>query len=123
MDGFSRLLVENILRVPGGFKWQVQGLGMMRLYLSDKVRLHIWDSSLKVVGVSAIHSHPWDMTSTVMAGRYKQHRFVPPQPYRVPPAEKFQCVSIRCGEDACMMDDPIEVELDELRLLDERRLQ
>lgn len=115
MDSFAsvRLLVENILRRPGGFDWQVQGLGMMRLYLSEEVRLHIWDSSLKVPGVSAIHSHPWDLRSTVIAGRYKQHRFVPVKPYQVLPGEKFKCVSICCGKDACMTGDPIEIELAE----------
>jgi len=114
MEGtMIRLLVQNILERPGGFDWSVQGLGMMRLYLSDEVRLHIWDSALKVPGVSAIHSHPWDMESKVVAGRYKQHRYTRTPPNRVPWGGKFKCVQIRCGEGACVTEPPVEVELDE----------
>lgn len=36
------------------------------------------DSALKVPGVSAMHNHPWDLISHVVAGVYKQHRFVEP---------------------------------------------
>lgn len=117
MEGaMIRLLVQNILARPGGFDWSVQGLGMMRLYLSDEVRLHIWDSALKVPGVSAIHSHPWNMKSTVVAGRYKQHRFLPTPEHYVRRGEKFKSVTIRCGEDACTMEPPVEVEMDEQKL-------
>jgi hypothetical protein len=84
VDIHTRLLVENILRRPQGFDWSVQGLGMMRLYLSEAVRLHIWDSSLRVPGVSAIHSHPWDLG-----------------------------VAIRCGADAGPVEDIQQFELSE----------
>jgi hypothetical protein len=114
MDQYTRLLVENILRQPLGFAWSVQGLGMMRMYLSDQVRLHIWDSSLKVPGVSAIHSHPWDLKSTVVAGRYKQHRFI--GSYGSGIVQEFQCATIKCGDEACVTVDPVPVRLYEQNL-------
>lgn len=110
MEANTRLLVENILRHPHGFKWSVQGLGMMRMYLSETVRLHIWDSALKVPGVSAIHSHPWDLHSVIVAGRYRQHRYLPPMRSNAVPSE-FNCVEIQCGEDACVTAIPTTIPL------------
>ena len=75
MDQHTRLLVKNILTHPYGFSWSVQGLGMTRIYLSETVRLHIWDSRFRFPEVSAIHSHPWDLSPEVMAGRCMQFRF------------------------------------------------
>lgn len=112
-----KLLIGDILKHPSdqSRKWSVQGLGMMRFYLSDSVRLHIWDSSLKVPGASALHTHPWDLDSVVVAGRYKQHR------YTETPADstvwddhvkqQFKAVTIQCGEGACVMSEPEEVTL------------
>lgn len=48
--------------------WSVQGMGMLRLYIADIGRLHIWDSQLRYPGVSMIHNHSWDLRSTVVAG-------------------------------------------------------
>lgn len=105
-------LVENILRNPEGFAWQVQGLGMMRIYLpgDSRYRLHIWDSALKVPGVSAIHDHPWDLQSYVVAGVYRQFRFV--ETDQVASLCNFQKVSIKCGEGACTISEPDSVDLD-----------
>ncbi len=113
MDSFTYLLIEAILKSPHEFKWQVQGLGMMRLYLSPAVRIHIWDSSLRVPGVSALHTHPWDMKSTVVAGFYKQHRYLRPvdAPYHT--FSDFNCVTIKCGEGACTVDEIVKVQLAE----------
>lgn len=114
MDLHTRLLVENILRHPGEYAWSVQGLGMMRLYLSEAVRLHVWDSALKVPGVSAIHSHPWDLSSTVIAGRYKQHRFTAVKQYQT--GDRFNMALIKCGEGAHTVDEPATVDLVESAL-------
>lgn len=54
----TKLFVKTILSNPENFKWSIQGLGMLRVYLSDEVRLHIWDSRFKVPGVSPLHNHP-----------------------------------------------------------------
>lgn len=74
-SGLIRLLVETILKSPYDLKWSVQGLGMIRTYLSDAVRLHIWISDFKIPGVSPIHDHPWHLYSQVIAGVYRQRRY------------------------------------------------
>lgn len=69
-------VVQKMLEFPIEFPWEVQGLGFMRLYLGDRAqRLHIWDSSIKVYQASSLHTHHWDINSTVVAGIYKQHRY------------------------------------------------
>lgn len=112
---YTRLCVENILRHPKEFKWSVQGLGMMRLYLSDAVRLHIWDSCLRVPGASPLHNHPWDLDSLVIAGKYRQHRYrvVEAKDCYGNPNEEFNMSTIQCGEQACTMTDPEKVFLQE----------
>lgn len=102
----NKLLVENILKHPEGFSWQMQGLGMLRIYLdgAKKFRLHIWDSALRVPGVSALHNHPWDLKSKVVAGVYKQYRYVPIQTYHTI-REEFNRVTIKCGEGAACTSD------------------
>lgn len=101
---YTRLLVENILKNPNEFNWSVQGLGMMRLYLSEEVRLHIWDSALKVPGVSPMHNHPWSYASCVVAGVYRQYRFTEKR-YESEPTQEFNCVEIKCGEGAFTTED------------------
>lgn len=50
--------------------WSVQGFGFMRYRVSPNVRLHIWDSRLRIPNVSDIHDHAqWSFTSRVMSGQ------------------------------------------------------
>lgn len=105
----TKQLVKAILQSPYGLKWSVQGLGMMRTYLSPELRLHIWDSSLKVPNVSPIHDHPWHFKSTVVAGRLRNQTFrliAPPREYGY---EELQMSTILCGENACTVSDPEKV--------------
>jgi hypothetical protein len=71
----KKLLVKQILETATNFKWSLQGLGMLRLYLSDEVRLHIWDSRYRVDSVSPLHTHPWGFQSQVVAGVVRQIRY------------------------------------------------
>lgn len=64
----NALLVKQILMKWRNFDWQIQGLGMLRLYLSERVRLHLWNPSLTYAGNSVIHTHPWDFESEVICG-------------------------------------------------------
>ena len=117
MMDHTRLLVQNILMHPREFEWSVQGLGMLRTYLSQEVRLHIWDSSLKVAGASPYHDHPWDLDSLIVAGRYKQHRYGVPQPNDTwTPRQKFNSATILCGEAAQTVAETVELELVEMPL-------
>ena len=55
--------------------WQVQGLGMLRLYLGQVARIHIWDPRLKYLDASTIHTHSWRFRSYIVAGTLWNHRY------------------------------------------------
>lgn len=103
----ERLLVKAILTSPFDLKWSVQGLGMLRTYLSPEVRLHIWDDSLRVPGVSPIHDHPWHLDSLIVSGTLRQYRYV------VSPFgdEELTMSAIQCGENACTKTEPVLVKV------------
>lgn len=64
----NKLLVKKILENATDYRWSLQGFGMLRLYLADEVRLHVWDKRYQIEDVSIIHTHPWNFRSTVIAG-------------------------------------------------------
>ena len=68
--------VRYILENPFQHKWSYQGLGMMRLYLSPEMRLHIWNAEWAEKDVSTIHTHPWDFQSFTICGEYRQTRYI-----------------------------------------------
>lgn len=71
--------VRNILELPHGLPWTIQGFGMLRLYLDrDEVqRLHIWDTDqMSVEEVSTVHDHPWDLDSLIVSGTLRNQRYV-----------------------------------------------
>ena len=103
-----KLLIENILRHPKEFHWSTQGLGMLRIYLAQHTRLHIWDRSLLVPGVSPVHTHPWDFKSTVVVGLMRNTRFI-----EASSGERWNRVLIKCGEDACTMGEPEQILMQE----------
>lgn len=57
------------------YPWTLQGFGMFRLYLSRKVRLHVWNDKYRISAVSDIHTHPWSFTSEVLAGEIQNTRY------------------------------------------------
>lgn len=59
------------------YYWSIQGMGMLRLYIRNLGRLHIWDSRLRYPGVSMVHNHSWDLKSTVVAGRIVNTKYIP----------------------------------------------
>jgi hypothetical protein len=77
-DSIIRMFVKNVLENPWNRQWSVQGLGMLRTYLSSdpNIRLHIWHISLVTPGVSKIHTHPWDFVSYVVSGRMMNYKVV-----------------------------------------------
>lgn len=121
MPSVLKIFAGAILECPKNFDWSVQGLGMMRLYLDPNhiYRLHIWDSSLKVPGVSALHTHPWDLESTVVAGVYKQHRYIETVKHLAHEWQRpleYNKVGIKCGAGACLLAKPTKVLLSEQAL-------
>lgn len=78
----DELCVAKILERAEHYDWSLQGLGMLRLYLSSRVRLHVWDRRFAVENVSTIHDHPWHFESIVLVGsiRNRVFRVVPGEP-------------------------------------------
>lgn len=68
----SRDLALTIIKAsaenPEAFDWSLQGFGMLRLYLSRAIRLHVWAPAFAVKDVTTIHTHPWHFRSTVLLG-------------------------------------------------------
>lgn len=112
---YTKKQVQTILQTVR-YGWSRQGLGMLRLYLDAEriYRLHVWDSSLKIPGVSPMHTHPWDLESTVIAGVYQQRRYSYDLSDVYEPWMSFSKVRIKCGSGACTKTEP---EMVQLRLL------
>lgn len=56
--------------------WSVQGFGVLRYYIRDVGRIHLWDDRLRYPGVSMIHNHTWHLRSTVVCGTLKNQRYL-----------------------------------------------
>ena len=68
-------LVRAILQNADRFEWSLQGFGMLRLHLSDRVRVNVWDTTYRVPNVSMMHTHPWDFSSTIVVGQLTNSRY------------------------------------------------
>lgn len=74
----TKALVRWVLENSRREDWQVQGFGFMRMYLTrgdESSRVHIWNSKLRLKGVSDIHTHPWSFESIVVAGQLGNVRY------------------------------------------------
>jgi hypothetical protein len=72
----NRALVRMILEHAEDYPWTLQDIGLLGLRLDDRreYRLHVWDSSYSV-GELPVHDHPFDFTSTVIAGEMTNTRY------------------------------------------------
>ena len=68
--------VRGLLERPEDHPWTMQDIGLLGLRLDDRreYRLHVWDPS-SCVGEPPIHDHPFDFTSTIIAGEMTNIRF------------------------------------------------
>lgn len=71
----ARSILEEAVKRPSERGWTLQGFGMLRAYLADDMRLHVWCPDLAVRGVSTIHDHPWRFSSFVVAGVVENFRY------------------------------------------------
>lgn len=115
-NAYLRAVTRQVLIDPhgAGRQWQLQGLGMLRLYLTKSIRLHVWDNHYEVPNVSNMHDHPWDFVSHVIAGRVIQQRcrvLETPLDQHNLPHETFMCQKLLCGPGGGLKDEPFEVEL------------
>jgi hypothetical protein len=101
-----KLLVKQILDHPTPRPWGLQGFGMLRLYLSPEIRLHVWDNRFAVPGVSTIHNHPWAFESYIVAGVVRQRRYV-----ETPAGEPFNVSVILAGPGGGLKSQPQSINL------------
>jgi hypothetical protein len=75
-NSLNKALVRTILEHAEDYPWVMQEIGLLGLRLDDKreYRLHVWDPSSSV-GEPPIHDHPFDFTSTVIAGEMTNTRY------------------------------------------------
>lgn len=96
---YHRLLIQKILEKATNYDWSLQGMGMLRLYLTDAIRIHVWDSTYRIPNVSMIHSHPWNFSSEVIAGKMMNVR------YTLRQGNSFNLIMIKCGIGAAVEKD------------------
>jgi hypothetical protein len=75
-DTLSKALVLTLLQHAEDFPWRMQDIGLMSLRLDERreYRLHVWDPTY-LVGEPPIHDHPYDFTSTIIAGEMTNIRY------------------------------------------------
>jgi hypothetical protein len=76
IETLNRALVLTLLQHAEDFPWRMQDIGLMGLRLDDRreYRLHVWDPS-RCVGELPVHDHPYDFTSTIIAGELTNTRY------------------------------------------------
>jgi len=72
----DRAQVLTLLRHAEELPWRMQDIGLMGLRLDDRrtSRLHVWDPG-SCTGEPPVHDHPYDFTSTVIAGELTNTRY------------------------------------------------
>lgn len=100
-------LVENILTNNFNYVWSKQGLGMMRAYINDNLRLHIWHRDLIVPKVSSIHTHPFSFKSYIVCGSLQNINYL--ESNNGLPTHKKQL--IQCGANGCLIGEPTFIKL------------
>ncbi len=104
-----RALVKSILEHATDYTWSIQGLGMLRLYFSTELRLHVWDSKYQVKNVSKMHNHPWSFDSLVVAGQVSQQRYISNS--LDGGALAYETSVLQCGPGGCIKTQPNTVYL------------
>lgn len=107
----TKAFVYKILCNPLKYEWSFQGLGMLRLYISRKYRMHIWCPDRAFPNVSVLHTHPWDFTSYIVSGRIQNVLYSCSPPYVTRPESTHYQGRIKCGEGGGLVGDPIAVNL------------
>jgi hypothetical protein len=76
-QNLEQTLARNILEHAADYPWRVQNIGVLGLWLDDQreYRLHVWDPD-GAIGDPPVHDHPFDFTSTVIAGELVNTRYV-----------------------------------------------
>jgi hypothetical protein len=104
-ESLSKALVFTVLRHAEDFPWRMQDVGLMGLRLDDRreYRLHVWDPSYGD-GEPPIHDHPYDFTSTIIAGELTNARYS-----EDPEGEAFVRFHYRPGAEDERWSDPVRL--------------
>lgn len=102
--------IKKILENPLGYEWSLQGFGMLRLYINNNLRLHIWNDNFSVKNVSLAHDHPWDFTSYIISGEIENIKYVKilENLDKYPYYSKYNTQKIKCGPEGCAKSDIYE---------------
>ena len=75
-ETLSKALVLTMLQHGEDFPCRMQDIGLMSLRLDDRreYRLHVWDRA-PAWGKPPVHDHPYDFTSTIIAGEMANARY------------------------------------------------
>jgi len=96
MAGAFTDCIYEILKEPFRYDgWSLQGFGMLRLYLTKEIRMHIWHPHFAVPNVSLFHDHPWDFESYIVCGALVNRR------YQQGLGNTHYCAKIQCGPGGC----------------------
>jgi hypothetical protein len=109
-NDICRAFVRRLFDCSDHLDWSIQGLGMLRTYLTDDTRLHIWDGSAAVPEVSSLHTHPWDFRSQVICGRVVNQRYV--ERSLGHSNNSYMRQMIKCGEGGGLYGEPGPVYLE-----------
>lgn len=109
----AKFLATAVILNPLEYEWTIQGLGMLRLYVSDEYRLHIWNGEAAYPNVSKIHNHPWDFKSLIISGQLRNTRYLSTWRGRADMTVMRQ--RLRCGENCKLIGEPKEAYLRALK--------
>jgi len=71
-----RATVSELLKRSGDpIHWSAKGIGMARLSLPNRRRLHLWHTNFMWADNALKHTHPWGLRSTIVAGVLENRRF------------------------------------------------
>ena len=90
-------IVLDVMLDPLKYKWEIQGFGMLRTYISKNTRLQIWLKEFIVPNVTDIHTHPWNFESLIYQGDITNYCFMESESSD---GNKFDKCLILTGENA-----------------------
>ena|ERR1700741_3262415 len=102
----TRELIHKVLEQALHYQWTLQGFGMLRLNLGREGRIHVWDDRFAVPNVSVIHTHPWNLHSTVFSGRIVNIRYNEHPTFNKYKDPTHMRQTIQCGEGGCIRGEP-----------------
>lgn len=110
-DGGGALLamVKHVLQNPDRHEWTLQGFGMLRTYLDDGWRLHVWHNEYAVPGVTTMHDHPWNFDSLVVAGVLVNQRYQLIRAGHRPPTHMMRTIKPGIGLKVLEEDEPVQI--------------